>query len=75
MSCHAWPICEPSRLEGDAIAAARAGLTGIWLDRGVHPVTGEATSQADLSDPEISRIENLTDLICLEGMPGGRVGL
>jgi FMN phosphatase YigB (HAD superfamily) len=49
-------------LEGDAIAAARAGLTGIWLDRGVHPVTGEPTSPADLSDPAVTRIEDLTRL-------------
>lgn len=49
-------------LEGDAIAAARAGLTGIWLDRGVHPITGEPTSPADLSDPAVTRIDDLTRL-------------
>ncbi|WP_433172928.1 HAD family hydrolase [Actinoallomurus sp. CA-150999] len=49
-------------LEGDAIAASRAGLSGIWIDRGFHPLTGEPTSHADLSDPTVTRIEDLTHL-------------
>ena len=52
-----WP-------EGDVIAATRAGLSAVWLDRGVDPVTGmppvQATVPADLA---LSRIEHLTDLL------------
>jgi len=40
-------------------AAARAGLTGIWLDRGIGFVTGGPSPQADAAVP---RIERLTDL-------------
>lgn len=49
-------------LEGDAVAAARAGLAGIWLDRGEHPVTGAATSPADVPDDTVVRIDSLRAL-------------
>jgi HAD superfamily hydrolase (TIGR01549 family) len=49
-------------LEGDAIAAQRAGLAAVWLDRGVDPVTGAPPDQAKAADPAITRIEHLTDL-------------
>jgi HAD superfamily hydrolase (TIGR01509 family) len=48
-------------LEGDVIAAFQAGVTGIWLDRGVDPMTGRPTEA--VSDPTLVRIEWLTDLI------------
>jgi putative hydrolase of the HAD superfamily len=47
-------------LEGDVVAAVQAGVAGIWLDRGVDPVTGEPT---EASDPAVVRIERLTELI------------
>jgi HAD superfamily hydrolase (TIGR01549 family) len=49
-------------LEGDVIAATRAGLTAVWLDRGVDPVTGKPPDQAKAPDPAPARIEHLTDL-------------
>jgi putative hydrolase of the HAD superfamily len=51
-------------LEGDVIAAARAGLTGVWLDRGVDPFTGEPPGQSRTmaADLALARIERLTDL-------------
>jgi FMN phosphatase YigB (HAD superfamily) len=56
-------------LEGDIIAATRAGLTGVWLDRGVDPVTGKPPGQARMAaDPTLARIEHLTDLTAV--IPG-----
>lgn len=50
-------------LEGDVIAATRAGLTAVWLDRGVDPVTGKPPDGARAAaDPALARIEHLTDL-------------
>ncbi|MGW6143038.1 HAD family hydrolase [Streptomyces sp. NPDC055140] len=46
-------------LESDVNAAALAGLTGIWLDRGVDFVTGGPSQR---SDETVLRIERLTDL-------------
>lgn len=46
-------------LESDVHAATLAGLTGIWLDRGIDFVTGGPSPTAD--DP-VLRIEQLTDL-------------
>jgi putative hydrolase of the HAD superfamily len=46
-------------LESDVHAAARAGLTGIWLDRGIDFVTGGPSPTADET---VLRIERLTDL-------------
>ncbi|WP_441247209.1 HAD family hydrolase [Kitasatospora sp. McL0602] len=46
-------------LESDVNAAARAGLTGVWLDRGIDFVTGGPSPTADES---VLRIERLTDL-------------
>ncbi|RVU18929.1 HAD family hydrolase [Streptomyces antnestii] len=46
-------------LGSDVHAAALAGLTGIWLDRGVDFVTGGPSPVADES---VLRIERLTDL-------------
>ena len=46
-------------LESDATAATRAGLTGIWLDRGIDFVTGGPSPTADET---VLRIEQLTDL-------------
>ncbi|WP_157246465.1 HAD family hydrolase [Nonomuraea typhae] len=46
-------------LESDVTAAAHAGLTGIWLDRGIDFVTGDPSPTADGT---IRRIERLTDL-------------
>jgi putative hydrolase of the HAD superfamily len=40
-------------------AAAFAGLTGIWLDRGIDFVTGGPSPTADETVP---RVERLTDL-------------
>jgi len=50
-------------LEGDVVAATRAGLTGIWLDRGVDPFTGQPTKEPTASDPALVRIGALTDLV------------
>jgi putative hydrolase of the HAD superfamily len=50
-------------LEGDVVAATQAGVTGIWLDRGVDPITGRPTEEPTTSDPELVRIEHLTNLI------------
>ena len=51
-------------LEGDVIAATRAGLAGIWLDRGVEPFTGEAPVRARTVAAELAlaRIEDLGGL-------------
>lgn len=46
-------------LESDVNAAALAGLTGIWLDRGIDFVTGGPSPTADGT---VLRIERLTDL-------------
>ncbi len=46
-------------LGSDVNAAARAGLTGVWLERGVDFVTGGPPPTADGS---VLRIERLTDL-------------
>jgi FMN phosphatase YigB (HAD superfamily) len=46
-------------LESDVTAAAFAGLTGIWLDRGIDFVTGEPSPAPDET---VLRIERLTDL-------------
>lgn len=46
-------------LESDVIAAALAGLTGIWLDRGIDFVTG---GPPPATDETVLRIERLTDL-------------
>jgi putative hydrolase of the HAD superfamily len=46
-------------LESDVNAAALAGLTGIWLDRGIDFVTGGPSPTADET---VLRIERLTDL-------------
>jgi FMN phosphatase YigB (HAD superfamily) len=46
-------------LESDVNAAALAGLTGIWLDRGVDFITGGPSPTADAT---VLRIERLTDL-------------
>ena len=45
-------------LESDVNAAARAGLTGIWLDRGIDFVTGGPSPTADAT---VLRVERLTD--------------
>ncbi len=47
-------------LESDVHAAARAGLTGIWLDRGIDFVTGGPSPTADETVLRIE--ERLTDL-------------
>jgi putative hydrolase of the HAD superfamily len=61
-----WMRTDPTRtvnvgdmLESDVDAAALAGLTGIWLDRGVDFVTGGPSPTADET---VLRIERLTDL-------------
>ena len=46
-------------LEGDVNAAGLAGLTGIWLDRGIDFITGGPPPTADET---VLRIERLTDL-------------
>ncbi|MFC9970495.1 HAD family hydrolase [Spirillospora sp. NPDC127200] len=46
-------------LESDVNAAALAGLTGVWLDRGIDFVTGGPSPAADET---VLRIERLTDL-------------
>ncbi|MBW8484700.1 HAD family hydrolase [Actinomadura parmotrematis] len=43
--------------EGDAVAARRAGLTGIWLDRGP-----DVTSEWPADPGDVPRIDLLTDL-------------
>jgi HAD superfamily hydrolase (TIGR01549 family) len=50
-------------LEGDAVAAAQAGVAGIWLDRGADPVTGRPPREPAAAGPAHARIECLTDLI------------
>ncbi|GAA4075852.1 HAD family hydrolase [Nonomuraea soli] len=61
-----WMGTDPSRavnvgdmLESDVNAASRAGLTGVWLDRGIDFVTGGPSPAAD---DTVIRIERLTDL-------------
>ena len=46
-------------LESDVNAAALAGLTGIWLDRGVDFITG---GPSPVAGEAVLRIERLTDL-------------
>jgi FMN phosphatase YigB (HAD superfamily) len=46
-------------LESDVNAAVLAGLTGIWLDRGIDFITGGPPPTADET---VLRIERLTDL-------------
>ncbi|MFF1906464.1 HAD family hydrolase [Kitasatospora sp. NPDC058218] len=46
-------------LDGDVHAATRAGLTGIWLDRGIDFVTGGPSPS---TDGTVLRIEHLTAL-------------
>ncbi len=57
-------------LEGDVIAATRAGLAVVWLDRGVDPVTGRPPDQARTADPALERIEHLTDLTATQAVMG-----
>ncbi|MFD0567440.1 hypothetical protein ACFQ2M_39900 [Kitasatospora saccharophila] len=54
-------------LSGDAAAAGAAGLTGVWLDRGIDFVTGGPSPVAEAS---VLRIETLTELVEL-ALPGG----
>ncbi|MFI7538602.1 HAD family hydrolase [Streptosporangium sp. NPDC049376] len=61
-----WMRTDPARavnvgdmLESDVNAASLAGLTGVWLDRGVDFVTGEPSPAAD---EIVLRVERLTDL-------------
>jgi HAD superfamily hydrolase (TIGR01509 family) len=49
-------------LEGDAVAAHRAGLTGIWLDRGLDPRTGLPTAPGIADGLPITRIGGLGEL-------------
>jgi HAD superfamily hydrolase (TIGR01509 family) len=49
-------------LEGDAVAAQRAGLTGIWLDRGLDPRTGLPTPAGIADGLPITRIGGLGEL-------------
>ncbi|MEU3498453.1 HAD family hydrolase [Kitasatospora cineracea] len=46
-------------LPTDVTAAAAAGLTGVWLDRGVDFVTG---GPSPVAEPSVLRIEWLTEL-------------
>ncbi len=62
-----WMRTDPARavnvgdmLGSDVDAAALAGLTGVWLDRGIDFVTGGPSPTADGT---VRRIERLTDLI------------
>jgi FMN phosphatase YigB (HAD superfamily) len=48
-------------LESDVTAAALAGLTGIWLDRGVDFITGGPPPTADETVPRIERLTDLPD--------------
>ncbi|QKG22986.1 HAD family hydrolase [Actinomadura verrucosospora] len=50
-------------LEGDVRAAARAGLTGVWLDRGIDFVTGGPSPAADGTVPRVERLTDLPDLM------------
>lgn len=52
-------------LESDVYAAGRAGLTGIWLDRGIDFVTGGPSPTAEET---VLRVERLTDLPDLPGL-------
>jgi HAD superfamily hydrolase (TIGR01549 family) len=52
-------------LEGDVIAATRAGLPAVWLDRGVDPITGKPSDQTMAADSMLARIEQLTGLIAV----------
>ncbi|GAA1937089.1 HAD family hydrolase [Kitasatospora viridis] len=64
-----WMRTEPARavnvgdmLGSDVTAAAAAGLTGVWLDRGVDFVTGAPSPTVDgTADGTVLRIERLTD--------------
>jgi FMN phosphatase YigB (HAD superfamily) len=49
-------------LEGDAMAATGAGVVGVWLDRGVDPVTGDATNPEAYRGMPVIRIESLAEL-------------
>jgi HAD superfamily hydrolase (TIGR01509 family) len=57
-------------LEGDVIAATRAGLAAVWLDRGVDPFTGKPPGQTKAADPALERIEHLTDLTATQAVIG-----
>lgn len=50
------------RLDVDAIPAQQAGLTGVWLDRGVEPTTAQPVMRQDRRGVGVLRIESLTDL-------------
>lgn len=59
-------------LESDVHAAARAGLTGVWLDRGIDFVTGAPSPTAGPAVPRIDRLTALPDLLALPSAPDGR---
>lgn len=63
-TCPARAVNVGDMCESDVIAAAGAGLTGIWLDRGIDFVTGGPSPSADGT---VFRIERLTDLPDLLG--------
>lgn len=65
MACR-WMRTDPAQavnvgdmLGSDVNAAALAGLTGIWLERGVDFITG---GPSPVADEAVFRIERLTDL-------------
>ncbi|MFC8722870.1 HAD family hydrolase [Kitasatospora sp. NPDC057198] len=57
-------------LSGDVTAAGAAGLTGVWLDRGVDFVTGAPSPVAEASVLRIEALTGLAELAELAG-PGG----
>jgi 2-haloalkanoic acid dehalogenase type II len=50
-------------LTGDVIAAARAGLSAVWLDRGIDPMSGRPYEPGTATDSAPARIESLTGLV------------
>jgi FMN phosphatase YigB (HAD superfamily) len=55
-------------LEGDVIAATKAGLCAAWIDRGVEPFNGDQphlarTVAADLALHRLENLGELTDLV------------
>lgn len=58
-ACPAQAANVGDMLESDVNAAAVAGLTGIWLDRGVDFITG---GSSPIADETVLRVERLTDL-------------